>query len=304
VRAVAPYTEAPPIGLLAHLLAFFGNAVGRTAWVFADERHYPVLFVMLAGPTSKGRKGTAESQVQKLFRVADPEWELKNISTMISTGEGILDKIRDASEPKRDKKTGEMVIDDPGVDDKRLMLCVREFGTVFKAMKRDNYTTSGVIRVLWDCPRQIDPGSKHNKTKVTEPHVSIMAHITIDELKRELDSNSATNGFGNRFLYALSQREIYLSHPGQFDAESTAKIELVAADLKAALAMAKGRGRVFLAPDADAMWGPLYRRLTRDQPGLFGALTSRSEPQVLRLALEYALLDRSENIECCHLKGR
>jgi hypothetical protein len=258
---------------------------------------------MLAGPTAKGRKGTAETQVRRLFETADPEWERNNFNSLVSSGEGILDQIRDASEPKRDRRTGEMVVEDPGVADKRLMLMISEFGVVFKTMRRDGNTVSGIIRELWNCPRLIKPATKHNKTKVTEPYVSIMAHITIDELKHELDSNSATNGFGKGFLYVLSRRENILPEGGWFDAGTTAKLDRIARDLKEALVLAKGRGQVFRSPAAIEMWGPLYRRLTSDRPGMFGVLTSRAEPQVLRLALIFALLDRSEKIECVHLKA-
>jgi hypothetical protein len=303
VRTVAPHTEAPAIGLLMHFLTFFGNAVGRTAWVFGDGRHYPVIYTMLAGRTSKGRKGTAELQARHPFEVADAIWELNNFNSTISSGEGILDQIRDAGEPKRDKRTGQMIVEDQGVADKRLMLCVREFASAFDNMQRPGNTASATIRDLWDSPRVIKPATKHSKIKVTGAHVSIMAHMTINELRSKLDSNSATNGFGNRFLYACSKRENIRSRGGKFNAETTAKLGKIARDLKEALAMAKQREEMFRTAAADETWDALYMQLTVDQPGLFGDLTARSEPQVLRLALIYALLDQSEAIECCHLKA-
>jgi hypothetical protein len=258
---------------------------------------------MLVGPTSKGRKGTAEYQIRNLFQIADQEWELNNISSRISTGEGMLDQIRDASEPKLDRKTREMVVEDPGVTDKRLMFSISEFGFVFDAMIRPGNTASATLRELWNCPKVIKPGTKTNKTKVTEPHVSVMGHMTITELRTKLDSTSVSNGFGNRFLYVLSRRIHALPFGGQFDDKTAAELGEIALNLKDALALAKSRGQMFRTPDANKAWARLYRRITRDQPGLFGDLVGRAEPQVLRLALIYALLDRSDMIECCHLKA-
>jgi hypothetical protein len=80
VRIVAPRTEAPPVGLLTHFLTCFGNAVGRTAWVFGDGRHYPVLFTMLAGPTARGRKGTAEGHIRRLYEIADHRASLEPVT--------------------------------------------------------------------------------------------------------------------------------------------------------------------------------------------------------------------------------
>ncbi len=45
--------------------------------------------------------------------------------------------------------------------------------------------------------------------------------------------------------------------------------------------------------NAREMWKRNYERLSEGQPGLFGAVTSRAEAQVVRLALLYAMLDDS-----------
>ena len=52
------------------------------------------------------------------------------------------------------------------------------------------------------------------------------------------------------------------------------------------------------------MWDEAYvTKLSVDRPGLFGAITARAEPQALRLAMLYALLDESPRIHCRHLKA-
>ena len=52
---------------------------------------------------------------------------------------------------------------------------------------------------------------------------------------------------------------------------------------------------------AEAWRGGLYDELTDDRGGLFGAATSRAEAQVMRIAMIYAILDRSTEITLPHL---
>jgi hypothetical protein len=49
------------------------------------------------------------------------------------------------------------------------------------------------------------------------------------------------------------------------------------------------------------LWEEAYDALTGDRPGLYGAITSRSEAHVLRLSMLYAILDRSTEIGDTHI---
>jgi hypothetical protein len=51
------------------------------------------------------------------------------------------------------------------------------------------------------------------------------------------------------------------------------------------------------------LWKEAYPRLTATGPGAFGRATSRAEAHALRLALHYALLDRSTQIKTGHLRA-
>ena len=59
--------------------------------------------------------------------------------------------------------------------------------------------------------------------------------------------------------------------------------------------------------EADEVWGRdnsntgMYAELNRDRPGLFGVVPARAAPQVLRLALIFALLDSRDQIGASHL---
>lgn len=60
-------------------------------------------------------------------------------------------------------------------------------------------------------------------------------------------------------------------------------------------------------PEAEELWGRdyantgMYADLSRDRPGLFGIVTARAAPQVLRLALIFAVLDGKDQISATHL---
>ena len=62
---------------------------------------------------------------------------------------------------------------------------------------------------------------------------------------------------------------------------------------------------VHAAEDAQArsLWYQVYEKLSDGKPGLLGAVTSRAEAQVMRLACLYALLDCSTVISRKHLEA-
>jgi DNA-binding transcriptional ArsR family regulator len=71
--------------------------------------------------------------------------------------------------------------------------------------------------------------------------------------------------------------------------------------LKKAVFLAVDIDRMERDEEARAIWFEVYPLLSAGQPGLFGAVTARSEAQVLRLSMLYALLDGSRIIRRPHL---
>src|SRR5919202_1634409 len=67
---------------------------------------------------------------------------------------------------------------------------------------------------------------------------------------------------------------------------------------------AVGEGfRLTWGEDAKPLWIEAYDRLTEDRPGMFGAITARAEAQALRLAMIYALADRTYEIRRTHVES-
>jgi DNA replicative helicase MCM subunit Mcm2 (Cdc46/Mcm family) len=86
---------------------------------------------------------------------------------------------------------------------------------------------------------------------------------------------------------------------GGTDLDFTPEVER----LQIAIQFAKSQKRVFMDRNAREMWARAYERLAVDNGGLFGAVTSRGEAQVIRLALLYAMMDCSTHIRSVHLQA-
>jgi uncharacterized protein DUF3987 len=135
--------------------------------------------------------------------------------------------------------------------------------------------------------------TKNNPSKASNPHISVIGHITLTELRRKLDETSMANGFGNRFLYACARRSKSLPHGGTLDME---KIGLLSAATLEALTTATAPTKITMSPAAAELWTNNYDRLTRASDNMLDFLISRAAPQTLRLAMIYAMLDRSAQI--------
>jgi hypothetical protein len=199
VRAIEPHTEADPIAILIQYLAFFGNAAGRGPhFRIEGDRHFTVLNAVLVGQTAKSRKGTSAGRVREIFKVADEEWESQRIKSGLSSGEGLINELRDPVE-KEGEDGPELV--DAGVDDKRLMILEAEFAGPLTVTRRHGNILSRVVRDAWD-GRDLAVLVKNKPTRASGAHISIVGHITADELRTSLDRTSMANGYANRFLFA------------------------------------------------------------------------------------------------------
>jgi hypothetical protein len=167
-------------------------------------------------------------------------------------------------------------------------------------MKREGNTLSRVARDAWD-RSDLACITKNSPARATGAHISIIGHITEEELRRNLDHTALMNGFANRFLYVLVRRSRYLPHGGADLDEAT--LNQLAARITDALGSARQIQRVTMTRSAAVTWGAVYRELSDGHPGMFGAACGRAEAQTSRLALIYALLDLKAEIDVEHLRA-
>ena len=299
VRAIEPHSEADPVGLLAQVLAMAGNLIGRGAYYQVEsDRHHPNLFCVLVGDSGKGRKGTSWGRVKAIARVADPEWADDRIKSGLSSGEGLIYAVRDAVQ-QFDPKEGQFITVDPGTSDKRLLVVEPEFASALTVAERAGNTLSPLIRVAWD-GNKLTTMTKNASLAASDPHISIIGHITSDELRARISRTDIANGFGNRFLLILARRSKKLPFGGDL---SEAVIEELGERLNHVVHIVKNVGPVSMTADAMEKWVEMYDRLSEGQGGLLGAITARSEAQVIRLALVHALLDGCAAIDVAHLQA-
>jgi hypothetical protein len=93
----------------------------------------------------------------------------------------------------------------------KILLCYEsEFSRPITAMRREGNTLSPLLRSAWDSqPLEVLTRGK-SRMKASNAHVSIVAHVTPEELRKLLDGSvEVANGFSNRFLWA----RVFLAPP-------------------------------------------------------------------------------------------
>jgi hypothetical protein len=303
VHAVEPHSEADTVALLIQFMVAFGNAIGRRAHFRAEsDQHYLNLFCVLVGRTSKGRKGTSWGRVKKVMELVDPQWAGVRIVTGLSSGEGLIWEVRDAIYQRKTRQRGGQTEEyeaqvDAGVVDKRLTILESEFARTLRVMSRESNTLSAIIRQAWDTG-DLRAMTKNSPAKATGAHISIIGHVTKEELQRELSVTDTANGFGNRFIWLAVERSKCLPEGGQMDQVDLAPL---VERLRAAVQIGQTTGEMHRDEEATAIWREVYPSLSEGRPGMYGAMTSRAEAQVMRLACIYALLDQSRVVCAAHL---
>jgi hypothetical protein len=305
VRAILPHSEADPAAILIQVLASAGNAIGRGPYYQVEgDRHGPNIFAILVGETAKGRKGVSAGRVRQVMQGADQQWTKERVHSGLSSGEGVIWAVRDPIKEMQRQGKGasaefvEITVDN-GVADKRLYVLEAEFAGALAVMKREGSILSRIMRDAWD-RGDLATMTKNNQARATGAHISIVGHITADELRRDLDRTSMANGYANRFLFVCVRRSNVLPFGGALDEETICEL---GGGIRKALEAARTVNRVEMTDRARGVWREVYPGLSEGEPGLLGAIIGRAEAQVIRLALLYALLSRFAVIDEDHLRA-
>lgn len=292
VRTIEPYSEADPVAILVNVLVMFGNVIGRGPFFRVEETpHYSNFYAVITGVTAKGRKGTSMSTPKKLFTAVDPTWVNDKITSGLSSGEGLIYAVRDYG---FDASSGRNT---PAITDKRILVVEEEFAQPLKTMKREGNILSPVLRDGWD-GKNLHPLTKTDPIVASNPHISIIGHITEEELLRYLTQTEMGNGFANRFIWLYAKRSKLIPNPTGVPQE---KLDHLSESLRIAVNEARTIVEMRRDEAAEIMWADIYQHLSEGERGLAGAVTSRAEAQVLRLSMLYALMNRSAVIKLDHL---
>jgi len=270
------------------------------------EKHHANTNLMLVGQSgSGGRKGTANAAARHPFDCSEKfsAWTENCIQSGLSSGEGLIWFVRDPilrKDPIKEKGRVvgyEEVIADHGIEDKRAVFIEQEFSNVLKSAERECNILSGVMRQAFDSG-SLRLRTKNNPAQSTGAHVSIIGHITPDELLRYMSTTEMGNGLANRFVWLVVRRSKSLP---EGEAIPSGILSPLVREFESALAFAQKAREIRRDAETAQAWKEVYDMLTAGRPGLLGSILSRAEVQVLRFSLIYALLDCSEWIRLEHL---
>lgn len=274
--AAAPTTEADPVGIFASLLAGVGAFIGPGPYVRVGNTRHPLLiWPLLLGRTGSGRKGEATGTAELFLRRAAPDSADRRTVSGLSSGEGLIERIRDS--------------DDPESIDKRLLVVETEFTSVLARSKREGSTLAAVQRQAWE-GRALSVLNR-KQLKASASHIAIIGHITPQEFRLRLAEADMTGGTYNRYLPLFVERSRRLPIPRGVDEPA---IQDLSTDLAKAIDAARGVGALQLGAGASRVWtGELYDELTEgdDDDQAEAEFTRRAAPYCLRLAGLLAALE-------------
>jgi hypothetical protein len=304
-KAGSENTEANAFAVAASALAYLGVAVGRGPYMpIGDDWNHARLNFVHVGRSSRGRKGTAKKLV--ISRIAKAVKELnEHLAPQIHTGglstrEGLALMIHDGWTQGNEEV--------PAIEDKRLLAVESEFANVLHQTRRDGNTLSAALRDAWDgtC---IKPAIKTNRVWASHPHIGVLADITPSELRDLMASRELSNGFANRFIFFWAEGDKVNPFP-----RPTAKdvIDGFARRIADVLLFAgaerhvdRDAHRMGFSSEAALLYAKLYKGELRDRSAgeHITGLLDRRAPVLLRLAMIFAMTDKTFTIEVPHINA-
>lgn len=94
-----------------------------------------------------------------------------------------------------------------------MLVVEAEFAAPLRQIERPGNTLSPTLRSFWDTG-DVASLTKNSPARTTGSMVSVIGHVTADELKRYLTATETANGFANRYLFAAVRRSKELPFGG------------------------------------------------------------------------------------------
>lgn len=321
VRLCTDKSEAVPIAVAAHALAWFSALVGPTRFLqIGDERRRLNDFYLLIGPSASG-KGVSEygpkaifkrveERMQEYFSDAWQKGQTEGIAEYpkldvhdggLSSGEGLAAAKADSLKPS---EKGESPIQVP---DKRFLIIESEFGNVLNMAERQGNTLSHVLRNGFD-GKTIRPLTKRDRVCCTDPYFVLVGNITPGELSgHRKGSIMSVNGMLNRTLMLWTQSTECHAFPAPLrEGDASRLADCIAGHvIKARQFSWETHWRkqaaitrpVTMADDALQLWEAVYPRLVNmPDSELVQTLCRRHRLHVLIIASLMALINGRDQI--------
>jgi hypothetical protein len=290
VDTADPGTEADKVGVYGSLLTEVSALIGGMPYVqIGNVRHPLLVWTLLIGRTSTGRKGEATGTATRVVRGAKDE--VHDITEGgLSSGEGLIERIRDPEDEE----------DQGGTMDKRLLVVETEMATVMAACSREGTKLPGILRQAWDGDRLTILNRK--RIVATSSHVAIIGHITPREFRARLKESDMAGGTWNRYLPLYVERRKLLPLPVGLD---DAELAGLSKELGEAIDLARRRNSIALDDGAKDLWrSQLYREFTEFAEDTAAAdFVQRAAPYCRRIAALYAALDGRDQADADDLSA-
>jgi hypothetical protein len=292
VRLIADQSEADPAAILITLLAGLGNIAGPIPRMTMGNAQHPArIFAVVAGKSNEGAKGTSYEDTRPFLNMVDSDFDSRTRSGF-GSGEGIISEFSDQKEKDDEQSNTEAI-----PRDRRCFIVEEELSRIYTVAAREGSTLSEILRQAWgggvlSIIRAKDRIIAHSV------HISLIGHITPEELKLKLASIDMVNGFGNRFLYVCSKRSKVISRGGKPDLN---RLKQLAEKIAGNIANV-GERQFHFDDEAGAAWDA-FCHAQKDSEGILDTLLARARPQCLRLAVAYALIDGLPVIRAAHIRA-
>jgi hypothetical protein len=309
-RRTEETVEVDALTHLAQVVTAAGTAIGRRAATRGGHSfHYPNLYTLIIGDSGIG-KGVSWELAAQLGEAIDPGFK-KRTAYDVASAQGLIRLISDGtSRPSRkrskDGEEREYEIVTPAVPDKRLLLQIPEMMTVFTSKERDGSTLGEALHNAWD-GKDLQNNTKHDRDTATNPHISLVGHITPVDFAKAVSDNrrDLRNGFFNRFILLRARNvrvlPFYVPPPDCRDLFSTMRERL---DRLGPVAQPEPHVILDWHSSARQLWREFYSAWRQNtHPFLQGmnGLQSRLAPNAMRVALNHAIFEGADAIYDRHL---
>ncbi|MGW0930712.1 DUF3987 domain-containing protein [Streptomyces sp. NPDC002644] len=284
VKAVAPQTEADPIGIYAAGLSLYSGSVNKGANGGATMLggRPLVIWTTLVGETGDGGKGKAYRDAKAILDPAIGRFLDSRIVGGISTGQALVTALAEYEEETKGSEGG---------TDGRIIMVDQEWMEILKR-QRSCRTFSTKMRVAWDGDT-IRHRTMRLDMEIARPCVGFHTHITPTEWVDNIKPSDAAGGSYNRILPVRVELARILPYGHQTEYPDVPK-------LVSAYEWAMRKNRVItLSREAGAFYDKVrVETLTRikELPPAISCFMARSAEQTARIACTLAATEKKTTV--------
>lgn len=266
-----------------------GCTLGRRLFIYHATKLYPNFYICLVGRTGLTRKDTcwrrASDILHRLHTNQDGNDPAFDILRGIGSLEGLLDALN-------------------GEGKARLLIVSELLSLLTKAKQEGLANIIPQLTELYDCPDRVNPKTRQKKIECREPFLSIMAGTTLSWLERALTESDVYGGFANRWMYFCGLPKEPLPNPPKVDPDKRNRLITRLNDIRSWTQELPNNGELTISAKADKVFQLYYRNYYQRclADGLIPTLIVRIQDFVWKLALLYASMDLSTQIEAKHLE--